>query len=397
MRPGADQRPEREAQRAREVERSHGAAARPRIGELGDHGERRRKHHRGDRPQQEHQPGKRRPRCEAHRAQRGAVEQRPDDERPHRAIALDQPPGHRLQQCEGQQEEAEQAPAQRRVVGAQTAEVERKGDQEEADREPVGEVEQARHEQPRPTAERRQDVAHSGPGARRQRLGQRQRADAESEEQPAGEPQRRRRSGRVADGAADRRAQPDAEDQRAADDSHRAPAARVVGVVGDQRHQRRPPHHREGALHETQREQRSDRLHCRIEQVQETAAEKADHDPRLASAAAIAEHAPERREQDVRGHLDGEKQRRIGDRAAEMVDHPLLEPGDRQREVEHRHQQQGRRQPQRAPAAVPEHGGRRGVEMAHRPGHPMPLPWVIAREDRNRNAAQATRSHTSLE
>ncbi len=125
------------------------------------------------------------------------------------------------------------------------------------------------------------------------------------------------------------------EDERAAHEAHGAAPPGGFRGVQDQGHHQRPAHHREGPLEEAQQEQQVDTLEHPVGRVEGRRAEEADHDEGPAGAEAVAQQAPERREEDVGEGLDREEEGGVRHRAAQLVDHELLEAGHHQGEVEH--------------------------------------------------------------
>ena len=158
--------------------------------------------------------------------------------------------------------------------------------------------------------------------------------------------------------SADRRAEPDAEDQRGAGETGEARPGEVVGAVEEQRHRRRPAGDRRSALQEAQREEQRNPVDPQVGEVEQAARREAADDERPPPPEAVGEGSPERREEQVGHHFDGEEEGRVGDRTAELVDHQFLETGDDQRQVQHGDEEAGAGEPRRARAGA--EGGRSG-------------------------------------
>jgi hypothetical protein len=157
-------------------------------------------------------------------------------------------------------------------------------------------------------------------------------------------------------------------------------------VIEQQGHGRRPTGERGAALQEAQRQEEGNRVDPEIGEVEQPAGREAGDDERLAATEAIGERPPEWREEEIGHHLDGEEERCIGDRAAELVDHQLLQTGDDQRQVEHGHEEAeaGERHCASLPGRLERDGaGFRGGgagDCGRKGGHSGGLPRIGRRE-----------------
>ncbi len=338
VRPGAGDGAEGEAEGAGDVEAGQGAGAGFGGGPLGGEGEGRREDHRrqGAQGDEERIVAAAADPAEGGEgdgvAETAEREEREGPEAPRQAIRSE------LQEGEGEQEGRERAAACRRVGAVLGEQPERKDDDEEADGEALHGVEQPGQEQARAGRQGAGDLGEAGPVAPRGGLAQADRDRGERQEEHAGERERCAGAPVVRHQAADRRAEAHTENQRSSGETGEAgPARGVSGVsaIEEQRHGGRPAGDRSPSLQEAQGEEDRYGIDPEVGEVEQAARREARHDEGLAPPGAIGEGPPERREEQVGDHLDGEEERGVGDRAPELVDDQLLQARDDQRQVEH--------------------------------------------------------------
>ncbi len=341
MRPGAGDGAEGKAERARDVEAGEGAGAGLGGGPLGGEGQGRREDHRRQGPQG-HEDRIVRPVADSpEQGESGGVAGAAEAEQDERTVAAHQAVGAQLQEGERQQEGGERPAAGRRIGAVLLEQPERKDDDEEAHREALHGVDRPGEKEARARGESAADRRQARPRVTAGGLLERQRHCCQEEEERPRQSERCTRPPVLRDEAADRRAEPDAQDQRGAGETGEARPAPVVGAVEEERHRGRPAGDRGPALQEAQREEQWNPVDPEVGEVEQAARRETADDEWPAAAEAVGECPPERREEQVGDHLDGEEERRVGDRTAELVDHEFLETGDDQRQIQHGDEEAG--------------------------------------------------------